>query len=353
MPCPAAAAGRPSMPDLAPLHPVSRAASRRLTDERRDHAARDRVAARTRPTATASTTSPGPSRSTCSTRASLGWPAVAESAWRRACASSTTRSTRRRGRFRNFRSTSTGRGSAASAPTTATGGRCTRSATPSRPPPTPSCVDARRSLFERALPAARRAHVAPRRGVRRPRLRRDRCGPRRTRDRRRPAARLLADATACDRFQRLGRRRRLAMAGMSVTYENALLPRALIVAGTALASDADGRHRPAASLDWLIDAQTSPDGHLSPIGNGWWPRGRREVPVRPAADRGDGAAARRRVGRTGDRRRALPRRRWSAPTRGSSARTTSACTVADPARGAGCDGLTPTGSTRTRAPSRR
>jgi hypothetical protein len=26
------------------------------------------------------------------------------------------------------------------------------------------------------------------------------------------------------------------------------------------------------SLDWLIDAQTAPDGHLSPVGNGWWRR---------------------------------------------------------------------------------
>ena len=26
-------------------------------------------------------------------------------------------------------------------------------------------------------------------------------------------------------------------------------------------------------LDWLIAVQTAPAGHLSPIGNGWWPRG--------------------------------------------------------------------------------
>jgi hypothetical protein len=25
-------------------------------------------------------------------------------------------------------------------------------------------------------------------------------------------------------------------------------------------------------LDWLIGIQTAPDGHFSPIGNGWWPR---------------------------------------------------------------------------------
>lgn len=58
----------------------------------------------------------------------------------------------------------------------------------------------------------------------------------------------------------------------TLTYENALLPRALIVAG----------HRTGAQvmlriglqvLDWLIDIQTAPEGHFSPIGNGWWPRG--------------------------------------------------------------------------------
>jgi hypothetical protein len=58
----------------------------------------------------------------------------------------------------------------------------------------------------------------------------------------------------------------------SLTYENGLPARALIVAGRALASDDmidDGLR----ALDWLIDAQTTTDGCLSPIGNGWWPRG--------------------------------------------------------------------------------
>jgi hypothetical protein len=27
------------------------------------------------------------------------------------------------------------------------------------------------------------------------------------------------------------------------------------------------------ALDWLIASQTAPAGHLSPVGNGWWPRG--------------------------------------------------------------------------------
>ena len=97
------------------------------------------------------------------------------------------------------------------------------------------------------------------------------------------------------------------------------------------------------SLDWLIDAQTSPDGHLSPIGNGWWPRGGDDVPVRPAADRGDGAAPRRGSRSRGDRRRTLSRRRWSARYAWFLGANDLGLYVADPARGAGCDGLTPTG----------
>jgi hypothetical protein len=57
----------------------------------------------------------------------------------------------------------------------------------------------------------------------------------------------------------------------TLTYENAVIPRALIVAGRqlgALAMLAIGRQ----VLDWLIDIQTAPEGHLSPIGNAWWPR---------------------------------------------------------------------------------
>jgi hypothetical protein len=56
-----------------------------------------------------------------------------------------------------------------------------------------------------------------------------------------------------------------------VTYENGLLPRALIVAGQTLRVDAmiaTGL----TVLDWLIERQVAPEGHFSPIGNGWWPR---------------------------------------------------------------------------------
>jgi len=56
-----------------------------------------------------------------------------------------------------------------------------------------------------------------------------------------------------------------------LTYENALLPRALIVAGRRFGAEtmvAIGLQ----VLDWLIEIQTSPEGRFSPVGNGWWPR---------------------------------------------------------------------------------
>ena len=59
----------------------------------------------------------------------------------------------------------------------------------------------------------------------------------------------------------------------SVTYESALIPRALVVAGRWTA---DRRLLDAglAVLDWLTRTAVAPAGHLSPVGNrGWWPRG--------------------------------------------------------------------------------
>ena len=57
-----------------------------------------------------------------------------------------------------------------------------------------------------------------------------------------------------------------------VTYENALLPRALIVAGRRL-GDAPLERRGLEALDWLIAVQVGDGGVFSPIGNdGWWRR---------------------------------------------------------------------------------
>jgi hypothetical protein len=59
----------------------------------------------------------------------------------------------------------------------------------------------------------------------------------------------------------------------SVTYENELLPQALIVAGRRL--DRPGMVQTGLHvLDWLIDSQVNQDGYLRSVGNaGWWPRG--------------------------------------------------------------------------------
>jgi hypothetical protein len=62
----------------------------------------------------------------------------------------------------------------------------------------------------------------------------------------------------------------------TVTYENGLLPRALIVAGHRLHAEtmvAIGLQ----VLDWLIEVQTSPRGRFSPVGNRWWMRGREKA----------------------------------------------------------------------------
>jgi len=57
-----------------------------------------------------------------------------------------------------------------------------------------------------------------------------------------------------------------------LTYENALLPRALIVAGVRLGDD-DLVRTGLRVLDWLIRVQTAPNGTFSPIGcSGWWRR---------------------------------------------------------------------------------
>ena len=59
----------------------------------------------------------------------------------------------------------------------------------------------------------------------------------------------------------------------TLTYENALLPHALIAAGVRLG---DGRLRSIGLtvLDWLIEVQTTRRGTFTPIGNdGWWTHG--------------------------------------------------------------------------------
>jgi uncharacterized protein YyaL (SSP411 family) len=58
-----------------------------------------------------------------------------------------------------------------------------------------------------------------------------------------------------------------------VTYDNAKLSHALILSGH-WTSQGEILDIGLASLRWLLDAQTAPDGHFSPIGcHGFWPRG--------------------------------------------------------------------------------
>ena len=160
------------------------------------------------------------------------------------------------------------------------------------------------ALFAAALPGGRGADRAcARRPSVAPRLRR------RDARRRRPTTRPRAPTGSSPAgSERRSRRRRPIATGRgrrpTLTYENALPVRAPDRRRRAASAiRRHGRRRASRVLDWLIDVQTAADGHFSPIGNGWWPRGGERVAVRPAADRGDRAAARRRGGLRRDRRR--------------------------------------------------
>jgi len=196
----------------------------------------------------------------------LGWPAVSDNAWRslRFLGDAFVAAT---GRFRNFRSMdgswtegvasedSHGRAMLALGDTIAEA-------------PDGGMVELATSLFERALPAARtltslRAQASVLLG----------CTA---------SAQAAPNAAAAVGFR--------DMAGLfrarfetpldpawpwpepSLTYENALPARALIVAGRTLGSD-EMIDTGLGVLDWQLDTQTTIDGHLSTIGNGWWPRG--------------------------------------------------------------------------------
>lgn len=126
-----------------------------------------------------------------------------------------------------------------------------------------------------------------------------------------------------------------------VTYENGLLPRALIVSGRTLHSEAMVTTG-LAVLDWLIEHQVAPAGHLSPIGNGWWPRGGRkstfdQQPIEATALLLAAEAA---FDATSDRRYRTAMEQAYAWFLGAN---DLALEVAEPDRGGGRDGLTPRG----------
>jgi hypothetical protein len=86
-----------------------------------------------------------------------------------------------------------------------------------------------------------------------------------------PMLRVLADRLA-DAFAETDAQTSWPWPESVLTYENALVPQALIVAGLRL-----GRvsmvERGCAVLDWLVEVQSGEAGVFSPVGNqGWWPR---------------------------------------------------------------------------------
>jgi hypothetical protein len=127
----------------------------------------------------------------------------------------------------------------------------------------------------------------------------------------------------------------------TLTYENALLPRALIVAGHRLGAEAMLRIG-LQVLDWLIDVQTAPKGHFSPIGNGWWPRNgvKSQFDQQPIEATALLLAAEAAHDATGDQRYLAAMEQaygWFLGANDLRRR------IADPARGAGRDGLTASG----------
>lgn len=126
-----------------------------------------------------------------------------------------------------------------------------------------------------------------------------------------------------------------------LTYENALPARALLVAGRSLGS----RRTIEAGLkivDWLIDLQTTPEGHLSPIGNGWWAYGgpRSQFDQQPIEATALLLAAETALELTGDPAYGVAIERAYGWFLGAN---DLGLAIAAPERGAGHDGLTPTG----------
>lgn len=127
-----------------------------------------------------------------------------------------------------------------------------------------------------------------------------------------------------------------------LTYENALLPRAMLVASAHLGDD-DLRRAGLRALDWLIRVQTAPDGSFSPIGSsGWWPRdGSRsrfdQQPIEAASMILAADVALRVTGNERYRRIAEAAYGWFLGDNDG------AIPVADPASGGCHDGLTPGG----------
>jgi hypothetical protein len=127
----------------------------------------------------------------------------------------------------------------------------------------------------------------------------------------------------------------------TLTYENALPARALIVAGQAVGS-AEMTDLGLRILDWQIDVQVAVDGHFAPIGNGWWPHNgaRSRFDQQPIEATAMLLAAADAFTATSDPRYRMAMERAYGWFLG---RNDLGVPVVDPARGAGFDGLTPDG----------
>ena len=260
-----------------PLLPGQPRAPRRHHGPARDLAARGRTGPGPRRSATAPTTSRGRCSSTWRMRAELGWGAVEASAWRslRFLGEAFDPAERR---FRNFRGAD--EGWSRSEPSEDSQGRAAAGAghragpgrrpAPRRPgawtcsrPRCPAPARLARPPRDRIVGAGVRRRAGQRRARRR--------APRRDGDR----ARAPRGACCAHAFATTGDHGSdWPWPEPVLTYENALLPRALIVAGRRL-GDAALERTGLAVLDWLIDVQAADDGAFSPIGNdGWWRAGR-------------------------------------------------------------------------------
>ena len=126
-----------------------------------------------------------------------------------------------------------------------------------------------------------------------------------------------------------------------LTYENGLPAEALIAAADLLA-DREMLDAGLRLLDWLVAVQTAPAGHLSPVGNGWWPRGgiRSRFDQQPIEAAALLLASRAALAATGD-----PRHRAAVELAYGwfLGANDGATLVAEPDRGACFDALTPTG----------
>ena len=324
------------MSEPAPLHPVSRVHLDRLTDAIGIHEH-------------AIGSEPDPTHGYCTddvARAlevdllharTLGWPAVAGSAWRslRFLGEAFDDLT---GRFRNVRR-SDGSWIAGPASDDSQGRAMLGLSAAIATAPDKRMVAAATSLFADALPQAQRVGAMRARAsvilacdaVHRASPTRETAG----------AHRLLA--TELLRTFRAASAEDAAWPWPEgrLTYENARPARALIVAGRSLGSTAM-LDLGLGVLDWLIAAQTADDGHLSPIGNGWWTRGepKARFDQQPIEATSLLLAAEAALAATGDRRYADAMEQAYGWFLGAN---DLGLAVADPAQGASFDGLTPTG----------